>query len=185
MAELAGSIVGLVGFAAKVSKLLCGYYGEARDAPEDIKQLASEISSLAGLLEPLSTAAEASRISQTPDSEWMSQSVHEFREILEHLEGKLPRQISEQSDSRTRRAMRSFGTHVTWPFKKGDIQKQIQKIERLKASVTMKLQLWVGPCPSVPNYALLRPPQRSGTATGRPGTATTRPGTATKRGTNP
>ena len=140
---LAGSIAGLVGFAAQVSKLLYGCYGEAKDAPEDIKQLASEISSLAGLLEPLSTAAEANRISQTPDSELMSQLVPEFREILEHLKGKLPRQISKQSDTRTRGAMRSLMTCLIWPFKKEDIQKQVQKIERLKATVTVKLQLWV------------------------------------------
>ena len=67
---LAGSIAGLIGIAAQVSNLLYGYYGEAKDAPEDINELASEISSLAGLLKPLSTAAEASRISQSPDSEW-------------------------------------------------------------------------------------------------------------------
>ena len=140
---LAGSIVGLVGFAAQVSKLLYGYYGEAKNAPEDIKQLAFEISSLVGLLEPLSTAAEASRISQTPDSEWMSQVVHEFREILERLKGELPHPISEQSDSKTRRVVRSLKTRLIWPFKKGDTQEQIRKIERLKTAVTMKLQLWV------------------------------------------
>ena len=67
---LASSIVGLIGFAAQVTKLLYGYYGGAKDVPDDIKQLASEIRSLDGLLEPLSTAAEASRISQSPDSEW-------------------------------------------------------------------------------------------------------------------
>ena len=141
MAEvgLAASIVGLVGFAVQVSELLYGYYGEAKDALDDIKQLRSEISSLAGLLEPLSTATE---VSQTPDSEWMS-LVHEFREILEHLKDKLPRQISEQSDSKTRRVMRSIKTSLIWPFKGGDIQKQIQKIERLKTTVAVKLQLWV------------------------------------------
>ena len=140
---LAGSIVGLVGFAAQVSKLLYGYYGDAMNAPEDIKQLASEISSLAGLLEPLSTAAEANRISQTPDSKWMSRLVHEFREILEHLKGELPHQISEQSDGKTRSIMRSLKARLIWPFKKEDIQNQIQKIERLKTTVTVKLQLWV------------------------------------------
>ena len=139
---LAGSIVSLVGFAAQVSKLLYGYYGEVKDAPEDIKQLASEISSLAGLLEPLSTAAEASRISQSPDSEWRSQLVHEFREILEHLKGKLPHQISEQSDSKPRKFIRSLKTRLVWASKKENIQKQIQKIERLKTTANAKLQLW-------------------------------------------
>ena len=143
MADLAASIVGLVGFAAQVSKLLYGYYGEAKNAPEDIKQLASEISTLAGLLEPLSKAAEASRISQTPDSEWMSQLVHEFTKILEELKSELPCQISEQSGGKTRKVMRSFIARLAWPFKREDIQKQIQKVERLKTTVTVKLQLWV------------------------------------------
>ena len=140
---LAGSIAGLIGIAAQVSNLLYGYYGEAKDAPEDINELASEISSLAGLLKPLSTAAEASRISQGSDSEWLPQLEKDFREILERLKSKLPRQISEQSSNRARMAMRSLKIRLTWPFKKEDIRKQIQKIERLKTLVNVKLQLWV------------------------------------------
>ena len=140
---LAGTIVALVGFAAQVSKLLYGYYGEAKNAPEDIKQLASEISSLAGLLEPLSTVAEASRISQSPDSACVSQFMHEFRETLEHLERRLQRQISQQSDSGARSTMQSLKNRLLWPFKKEDTQNQIQKIERMKTTITMKLQLWV------------------------------------------
>ena len=82
---VAGSIVSLVGLAAKVSKLL----REAKNAREDAKQLADEISSLSSLLGPLSTTAEASQILRTSDSDRISQLVHDFREILEQLQGKL------------------------------------------------------------------------------------------------
>ena len=135
---LAASIVGLVVLAREVSKLLYGYHG---DALEDINQLASKISLLAGLLEPLSTVAEASRVLQTPDPEWMPQFVHEFWEILAHLKGQLPHQISEHSDSPTQRVMRSLKTRLLWPFTKEEIQNQIQKIERLKATIILRLQL--------------------------------------------
>ena len=89
MAEVAGlvaSITGIVGFAANVCKLCYGYYGEVKDARKDIEQLVTEISSLADLLEPLSIPAEASKIQQTPDSDSMSQLVHQFTEILKQLQ---------------------------------------------------------------------------------------------------
>ena len=73
----------------------------------------------------------------------MSQFVHEFREILEHLERRLPRQVSEQSDSKTPSDMRSLKNRLLWPFKKEDTQKQIQKIEWMKTTIAVKLQLWV------------------------------------------
>lgn len=132
MAEVlgvAGSIVSLVGLAAKVSKLL----REAKNAREDAKQLADEISSLSSLLGPLSTTAEASQILRTSDSDRISQLVHDFREILEQLQGKL---------DGTR--WRSLKAKITWPFKKEDILSQIQKIERMKATIGLGLQVYVG-----------------------------------------
>ena len=146
MAEVAGlvaSITGIVGLATNVCKLCYGYYGEVKDAQEDINHLATEISSLANLLEPLSTPAEASKIPQTPDSDSMSQLVHQFTEVLEQLKDELQPHIDKQSDGRIQKAMGSAKTRLMWPFKKEDNQKRIQKIERLKASVILKLQLWV------------------------------------------
>lgn len=134
---IAASSVGLIGFAAQVTKLMYGYYDEAKNAREDIKQLADEISSLAGLLEPLSTTAGASKILKTSDSDRISQLVHEFRKILEKLCAEL---------DKTR--LRSIKTKLIWPFKKEDTQMRIQRIERLKTTVTVKLQLCVthAPC---------------------------------------
>ena len=129
---IAASSVGLVGFAAQVTKLMYGYYDEAKNAREDIKQLSDEIWSLAGLLEPLSTTAGASKILKTSDSDQISQLVHEFREMLEKLRAEL---------DKTR--LRSIRTKLIWPFKKEDIQMRVQSIERLKTTVTVKLQLWV------------------------------------------
>ena len=144
MAEVAGlaaSITGIVGFAASVCKLCYGYFGEVKEARKDIEQLVTEISSLADLLKPLSIPAEASKIPQTPDSDSMSQLVHQFTEILEQLQDELQPQIDKQSDGKIQKAMGSIRTKLMWPFKKEDNQKRIQKIERLKASVTLKLQL--------------------------------------------
>ena len=146
MADAAGlvaSITGIVGFAAKVCNLCYGYYGEVKDAQEDIGRLTTEISSLADLLKPLSTPAEASKILLTPDSDSdsMSQLVHQFTEILEQLQDELKPQIDRQSDGRIQKAMRSVKTRLMWPFKKKDNQRRIQQIERLKTSVILKLQL--------------------------------------------
>ena len=148
MADVAGlvaSITGIVGFAAKVCNLCYGYYGEVKDAQDDINRLTTEISSLADMLEPLSTPAKASKILQTPDSDSdsMSQLVHKFTEILKQLQDELQPQIDKQSDGKIQKAMRSVKARFMWPFKKADNQRRIQEIERLKTSVILKLQLWV------------------------------------------
>ena len=125
---LAAGIVGLVSFAGKVSRLCYGYYGEAKNAREDI---ATEL---------LSTTAAVRDASQTSGSDWM---VHEFREILQEIQSKLPSQISGQSGSKTRIVVGSFKTSLIWPFKKEATQTQIREIERMNTAITLKLQLWV------------------------------------------
>ena len=139
---LAASIIGLVAVASEVSKLCYNYFSEVTNAREDVAQLISEISSLASLLEPLSTPAEASKISQS-DPHLMSRLVRQCTEMLEHLQAELQCQLNKQSDSRTRNLVGSLKTSLKWPFKKEDTQSRIQKIERLKTTVTLKLQLWV------------------------------------------
>ena len=86
---LAGSIGGLVGVASQVCRLCYGYFSEVMNAQEDIQQFVSEISSLAGLLEPLSTPAQASRISRTADSDSILQLVQQCKVMLEKLQGEL------------------------------------------------------------------------------------------------
>ena len=106
-------------------------------------QLVSKISSLASLLEPFSTPAEASKIPQTSDSDSMSQLVHQCTEVLEQLQGELQCQLNKQSDRKTRDFVGCLKISPKWPFKKEGTQKRIQKIEQLKTTVTLKLQLWV------------------------------------------
>ena len=137
---LAASIVGLAAAALKVSKLCHDYHGEAMNAREDIKQLVSEISSLASLLGPLSLLAQDSRISQTSDSDLISQLEHQCTEMKQLLD-KLECQLNKQPDSKPRNRMQPFKASLRWPFKKEETQNRIQKIERLKTTVTLKLQL--------------------------------------------
>ena len=136
---LAASIVGLVSVASKASKFCYDYCTEVMNVREDIQQLASEISSLANLLGPLSTPAEASKILQT-SSDSISQLVHQCAEMLEQLQGELQYQLN---GSRTRDLVGSSNFGLKWPFKKEDTQERIHTIERLKAAVTLELQLWV------------------------------------------
>ena len=140
---LAASIIGLVAVASKVSKLCYSYCSEVMNAREDIQQLVSEVSSLASLLQPLSTPAEARKFLQTSDSDPISQIVHQCTEVLEQLQGELQSQLNKQSDSKTRKLVGSVKISLKWPFKKEDTQTRIQKIERLKTTVTLKLQLCV------------------------------------------
>ena len=133
---LAASIAGLIAIASQISKLCYNNFSEAINAREDMVQLVSEISSLASLLEPLSTPAEASRISQAASGS-MSQMVDQCTEMLEQLRGELQRKLNKQSDSRAQ----NIRISLKWPFKKEDTQSQIQKIERMKTAITLKLQL--------------------------------------------
>ena len=137
---LAASIGGLVGIASKVSVLCYNYFSEVMNAQEDIQQLVSEISSLAKLLEPLSTPAQASKISRTSDSDSIMQLVQQCKEMLERVQGELElqRQRNKLSD---RIAQKLRMTSLKWPFKKEETQKGIQQIERLKATVGLRLQM--------------------------------------------
>ena len=137
---LAASIGGLLGIASKVSLLCYSYFSEVMNAQEDIQQLVSEISSLAELLEPLSTPAQAGKISRTLDSDSILQLVQQCKDMLEKLQGELEIQCHPNKLS-GRIAQRLRMTSLKWPFKKVDTQKGIQQIERLKSTVALKLQM--------------------------------------------
>ena len=134
---LAASIAGIITIASKISKL-CDYYSEATNAREDMQQLVFEISSLASMLEPLSTPAEARKLSQTA-SDSMSQLADQCTEMLEQLQGELRHKLNKQTDSKAQ----NIRVSLKWPFKKEDTRVRIQKIERMKTAFILKLQLWV------------------------------------------
>ena len=126
------SIDGLATLASKVSRLC---YDEFWDRREVIEQFIFEISSLASILEPLSTAAGGGNISQIPYSDSMSQLVHQCTEMLEQLQGEIQCQ---QSDSGTRKFLGYSGISDIWPFTKKDTRNRMQKIKRLKSTVALK-----------------------------------------------
>ena len=148
---LAASIGGLVTIASEVCKLCHNYFSEVIDARKDVEQLVSEISSLTNLLERFQTPAEAGRVSQSPGSGPVSKLVRECTEVsemLEKLQSELQRQLNKQSDNKFRNLVGSLKARLKWPFKKNDTQERIQKIERLKGTLTLELQLWVARTPS-------------------------------------
>ena len=138
---LAASIGGLVSIASKVSKSCREYFSDARNAQKDIQQLLSEISSLDKILEPLSTPAQAGDISQASRSDSMSQLVHQCTEMLEKLQDEIQDQLNKQSGSKTRNIIGSLKTSLKWPLKKEDTQEVIQRIERLKSAIALKMQM--------------------------------------------
>lgn len=143
---LAASIAGLVGVALKVTKLCHEHFREAMNAQKEIEQLVSEISLLANLLEPLSTPAEATKISPTSDSDPISQLLQQCTEMLAYLQGELQHlsNTGGKPDSKTQRFLNFVGSSkgsLKWPFKKKDVQERVQNIERLKTAVTLNLQM--------------------------------------------
>ena len=144
MAEIVGlaaSIGGLATIASQVCKLCYGYFSDVVNAQADIKQFVSELSSLARLLEPLS---QDSKISPTSDSDSILQLVQQCKEMLERLQGELElqRQRNKLSDRIAQKLrITSLITSLKWPFKKEETQKGIQQIERLKATVGLRLQM--------------------------------------------
>lgn len=143
---LAASIATLVGVALKVTKLFHEHFREAMNAQKDIERLVSEILSIVDLLEPHSTPAEATKISQTSDSGTISQLLQQCTEMLAHLQDELQHlsNTASKPDNKTQRFrnfMRSSKSSLKWPLKKEDIQERVQKIERLKTAVTLNLQM--------------------------------------------
>ena len=140
---LAASIGGLATIASEVSKLCHIYFSEVMNARKDVEKLVSEISSLASLLERLSTPAEAGRVSGSGSVSQLVRECTEISEMLEKLQSELQCQLNKQSDNKFRNLVGSLKARLKWPFKKMDTQERIQKIERLKGTFTLELHLWV------------------------------------------
>ena len=81
-------------------------------------------------------------MSQTSDPDLISQLVYQCTE-MEQLLDELQCQLNNQSASKSRNRMQSLKISLKWPFQKEDTENRVRKIERLKTTIILKLQLWV------------------------------------------
>lgn len=144
MAEAVGlcaSIAGLASLAFQISKVGYEYINGIQNARSDIKQLVEEVTNLGKLLEQLQHMEEAGDLADTSSSsDPLSLLQAECKQFLIPLKAK----IGGSPKRRSFRALSMLGiskSSLKWPFKENETRKEIERIERLKSTVSMRMQM--------------------------------------------
>ena len=145
---LAASIVALATVALKLADAGYEYIGKVKNAEKDIKQLVEELKSLAKLLEPLKDSDEANKVADPPRSDLDSSRgladclLNDCQNLLNQLDPSLPKK-PESSSSKILGKLGMQKKRFGWPFDEKDTRQVIDRIERFKTSLGLKLQLYV------------------------------------------
>lgn len=128
--------IGLVGFILQALGAVVKsveYLNDVRDAPKERAKLSQEIQSLLVLLTELRTRVEAAK----PDDPWFASvrslgtptgPLAQLRDAMNELTGKLARK-------------EKFGRALLWTMEKGALRDTFAHVERLKATITMAMQM--------------------------------------------
>lgn len=143
MAEAVGlcaSIAGLATLAFQISKVGYEYINGVQNARSDIKQLVEEVTNLGKLLEQLQHMEEAGDLADTSASDPLSLLQTECKQFLIPLKAKIGGSPKKRS-SRTLSMLGISKSNLKWPFKENETRKEIERIERLKSTVSMRMQM--------------------------------------------
>jgi hypothetical protein len=121
----AASVIAIIDMTVKISSTLKDYYEAVRDARQDIQHL---YESIEGLRAILITVRDRGGHGDSP-------TVPILLCDLEHLEKKLGK--TPNGAGRAGRWVKS----LTWPFKKGDVEKTVTNIERSKATLGLEFSV--------------------------------------------
>ena len=140
--SLSLSLVGLIASIQQIIAVTYKYGKGVNDAKEEIKCLCSELFALKAALEcsQMIVDTSANTDGDSDDDEKAESrlalgstliATREFRGMLEATE-QLLAELSNRFQ-KLQRPKRSLGTSLIWPFIKEDIQKDVQRLERLKS----------------------------------------------------
>lgn len=122
---LATSIIAVIQLAGKITSLGYGYISSAKRAPNDIRELLEEISSLAKTLVALKNL-ELSPGKQLEALHSLDEPLWGCLLELERLESKLKKSVGGLG-------WRRFMSSIKWPFKEAENLQIMARIERYKS----------------------------------------------------
>jgi len=114
------SIAGLILAVGSAAQTVLSYALDAKDADQDISSLLTELLAVKGFLEQLHSDQQDGRAFQSLEfAELLQSGVR----VIRDLESDLGQPVSK---------IRGVLRRLKWPLKKDDVQKHVERLERLK-----------------------------------------------------
>jgi len=133
--SLAASIIAVIQVTSSVVSLCYDYRSSVKNASKEMKQLTDEITSLRDILETILKLVD----------DGASHPQLSTLQILTKKDGLLLKCKAEmeivQSDLKPSPSggLRAMARTLKWPYAKGDVEKKVEQLNRLKSSLTLAL----------------------------------------------
>ncbi|CAM1501783.1 Fc.00g037670.m01.CDS01 [Cosmosporella sp. VM-42] len=138
MAEVVG-VVASVAALLEISKKVVGYLADVKDGPKDCKRLKLELRFINGTLETLKETVEDAEIDSQATWSATIRTLTEDEGPMKRLDealNALQKILEKAADAK---GLRRIGNKFLWPFKKEDIDKWLEVIERQKGLLCLAL----------------------------------------------
>ncbi|KAK7751354.1 hypothetical protein SLS62_006760 [Diatrype stigma] len=139
--ELAASIVGIIGFSAKVSLLVYKFAQEVHGVPESLKLFGDTLQRLSDALQQIPGVVKDSKSdSEKQHIGSIERISNDCFKLLQDLERDLPELC--ESPSRVRRVGAALGAALDMKFNEKAIQEKLDAIQRYTQSLTLSLEVF-------------------------------------------
>ncbi|KPM46456.1 hypothetical protein AK830_g205 [Neonectria ditissima] len=132
--SVSASIAGLVSLADLVFRAALRYVKSAKQAPKEVQDLLNEVKDLSLVLHNLSPIACGLESDSTPQNTNTPKPyyLHECRQLLRRLEGKLP-------SLETQSSCQKLQSRLKWPFSSGETKEILEAVTRHKQTISIAL----------------------------------------------
>ena len=126
----AASVIAVVQLSGQILSLCQKYYGDVKDAKNDIENLQNE------------TAAVQAVLQRAQDLAQGTDKLATTKALIEELKAELEGLVRKLDPGKRKKAMRTIGLRaLKWPFTKAEIEKSLRLIERHKATLITALDI--------------------------------------------
>jgi hypothetical protein len=134
--SITASIIAVIQATSKVVSLCYDYRSGLKNAPSEMKQLTDEITSLRDILES---------ILKLVDEGGTEYTYLPTLKILTQSDGVLPKCKAEmtllETDLKPVTGIRAVARTLKWPYARGEVEKKVERLGRLKSSLTLALAI--------------------------------------------
>src|SRR5258705_3869715 len=127
----AASVIAVVKIAGKVWSICWKYYSDAKEAKSDIERLMGTIQTMQTVFQQVEGLAKGPRAIKLHASNPLIEELNQEFEILEKL--------LEPSNNPRSIMRRAFRQGLKWPLKKGEVEKTLHLLERLKTTLIITM----------------------------------------------
>lgn len=132
---LAAGVIAVIDLSAKVASRCSEYYGNVKNARDDIERLQSEAQGLKATLERLQSLYHGPNGVKLLESQTLYQGVEDCKKQLAQLKTKLEPRTTNRLMSRC--GMRA----LKWPLKSKEVDGIMKKLRNLKDNISFSLQV--------------------------------------------